>query len=127
MVRLTSVGKGGNMDSEPRFKNKQVFKGVMQETKTFSKSIMSLMVLLYFVGALLGTILVVIAAIVDMGNKSSLDSSMFIAYATYLGGPTATAIGFYAWKSKAENVLKIGKSFQANSTEVLDTVARMEE
>ena len=41
-----------------------------------------------------------------------LESSMFIAYAAYLGGPTATSIIFYAWKSKAENVLKIGQSFK---------------
>ena len=53
---------------------------------TFTKSIMTIVMLLYFLGAILGGILVV------------------------AGGPTATAIGFYAWKSKAENILKIENS-----------------
>lgn len=93
------------------------------ETLTFSKYIMNIVVSLYFLGAILGTILIIVAAVNDMKLGLSLDSSMFIAYATYLGGPTATAIGFYAWKSKAENIIKIGKSFP----DLVDTIVETEE
>ncbi|MDX9917312.1 MAG: hypothetical protein RBT15_04775 [Gudongella sp.] len=103
-------------------------KGTKEETKNFSKSIMSTVVLLYFSGALIGTILVIISAIVDVKLGISIDTSMFVAYAAYLGGPTATAIGFYAWKSKAENVLKIGKSFGGEQvTEVVTAITQMED
>lgn len=81
-----------------------------KEKTTFTKSIMTIVVLLYFLGALLGGILVVAAALVDVKLGMAIDSQMFIAYAAYIGGPTATAIGFYAWKSKAENILKIQNS-----------------
>ena len=77
---------------------------------TFSKSIMGLLLFLYFIGFAIATILVLVSAIVDIKNGRPIDSSMFVAYAAYLGGPTATAIGFYAWKSKAENIIKISQS-----------------
>ena len=44
---------------------------------------------------------------------------------TYIGAPTATAFGFYAWKSKAENVLKIAKSKKMDTKtkkQVIDAV-----
>ena len=77
------------------------------EPMTFSKVSMSLLYLLYFVGAIAGLILVTTSAIQDIKLGLQIDTAMFIAYATYLGAPTATAIAFYAWKSKAENVIKI--------------------
>lgn len=93
---------------------------------TFTKSIMSVVVLLYFIGATLGTALVILSAIVNLKHNISIETSMFIAYAAYLGGPTATAIIFYAWKSKAENVIKIAKSFEAEETlEVMDKLTQM--
>jgi len=79
---------------------------------TFTKSIMTIVVLLYFLGAILGGALVVVSALVDVKLGGAIDTQMFIAYVTYIGGPTATAIGFYAWKSKAENILKIQNSNQ---------------
>lgn len=109
------------MESKPEIK---VSEG---ETKNFSKSIMGVIVFLYLIGAILGTVLVIIGAIMDLRMNTILDSQMFIAYAAYLGGPTATAIGFYAWKSKAENVLKIGKSFKVDPSQMVDVVSRMEE
>jgi hypothetical protein len=81
-----------------------------EKENTFSKSILSIIVMLYILGAILGTFLVIIAAIVDVKQGFPLDSSMFVAYAAYVGGPTATSIIFYAWKSKAENVIKIAQS-----------------
>lgn len=77
------------------------------ETKTFTKSILSIVMLLYFMGAILGTVLVIINTAYTMRMGLAIDPQFYIAYATYLGGPTATAIAFYAWKSKAENLLKI--------------------
>ena len=77
---------------------------------SFTKLVMTVVILLYFLGALLGGTLVVAAALTDVKNGMPIDSAMFIAYAAYLGGPTATAIAFYAWKSKAENILKIQNS-----------------
>ena len=78
--------------------------------KSFTKSIMSTVVRLFFAGAILGGILVVVSAANDIFAGRPIDTGMFIAYAAYLGTPTATAIAFYAWKSKAENLLKIKNS-----------------
>jgi len=102
-----------------------------KEPLTFTKTIMCVVVLLYFIGALLGSILVVFAAIIDIRLGSSIDNQMFVAYAAYLGGPTATAIGFYAWKSKCENLLKIKygnegpKNFATNGNVDISTLANM--
>lgn len=97
-----------------------------EKTNTFTKSIMSIIVFLYFIGALIGTGLVILAAIIDIKLSTPLDTAMFVAYAAYVGTPTAIAIGFYAWKSKAENVLKIAKSFEIEkSVEVMDVLSRM--
>ena len=98
------------------------------KTNTFSKSIMSTIVFLYLAGALLGSVLVIVSAFVDIRLQVPIDTSMFMAYAAYLGGPTATAIGFYAWKSKAENVLKIGQSFKSEAvSDVVRILSEMEE
>ena len=103
---------------------------------TFTKIYMALIGVLYFVGAMIGGWLVITSALLDAEAGRSLDSSMFVAYATYLGGPTAIAIGFYAWKSKAENLLKIKNSLENRNKvhieplsdvnqRVLDTLANM--
>ena len=98
------------------------------KTNTFSKSIMSTIVFLYLAGALIGGVLVIVSAFVDIRLQVPIDTSMFMAYAAYLGGPTATAIGFYAWKSKAENVLKIGQSFKSEAvSDVIRILSEMEE
>ena len=43
----------------------------------------------------------------------ALDPSQLGVFLAYVGTPAATAIGFYSWKAKAENVVKIK---QANPT-----------
>ena len=83
---------------------------INNEKTTTSKTVLAIIVFLYFIGALLGTILVIVSAVNDIRQSRPIDTGMFIAYAAYIGGPTATAIGFYAWKSKAENILKIQRS-----------------
>jgi hypothetical protein len=111
------------MDSTPKF----IFTAKTEEKTNFSKSIMSAMMCVYFMGVILGMILVIVSAGQDVKLDGSIDSSMFIAYTAYLGGPTATAIGFYAWKSKAENVLKIGQSFKNEQVaQVIETISNME-
>lgn len=40
---------------------------------------------------------------------------------TFIGAPTATVIIFYAWKAKAENVIKIKK----NNPEIMDSVSEI--
>ena len=100
-----------------------------KKENTFSKSILSIVMLVYLIGAVLGTILVIVAAVVDTRNGMAIDSSMFIAYAAYLGGPTATSIIFYAWKSKAENVIKIAQSCATEQSEkaveVINAISNM--
>lgn len=106
---------------------KNLGKAIQPEEKTtFTKSIMGIVIFLYLMGAVLGTALVVVAAIIDIRHGLSVDSSMFIAYAAYLGGPTATSIIFYAWKSKAENILKIGQTFATEQKlEAIDILSKM--
>lgn len=84
---------------------------------TFSKYVMSIIVSLYLIGAIIGAVLVIVSAIVDVEHGVAIDPSMFMAYAAYLGAPTATAIIFYAWKDKAENVIKIAQSFKLEQAE----------
>lgn len=63
----------------------------------FSKLILGGCMLLYFLTAIFGGIIV--------WNCNEAVGELF----AYVGAPTAVAIGFYAWKAKAENVLKIPK------------------
>ena len=96
----------------------------VKEKLTFHKVIMVIIMLLYFVGAILGVIMVVWSAIADVSNGRPIDSAMFIAFAAYIGGPVGTAIGFYSWKSKAENLVKIQNSFKKSQT-LAETLANM--
>lgn len=59
------------------------------------------MLLTYFAGFVIGVRVVI------------LDPSQLGVFLAYVGTPAATAIGFYSWKAKAENVVKIK---QANPT-----------
>lgn len=61
----------------------------------FSKVVLGAVLLTYFVG-------------VFMGVRASLfDISQLGILLAYIGTPTAAAIGFYCWKAKAENIVKI--------------------
>lgn len=87
-----------------------------QKEKTYSKHILSVVVGLYFIGAILGTALVVLSAYTDFYNARPISVEPFGAYAAYLGGPTSVGLAFYSWKSKAENVLKIANQHKLSST-----------
>lgn len=61
----------------------------------FSKIVLLVVIVLY---------LVVVGVGIDL---SFIDYTQYSTLAILVGPPTATAIGFYAWKAKAENVIKI--------------------
>lgn len=63
----------------------------------FSKVVLGTVMVLYFVAA-------VYASVIVWNSPEHLPE-----YLAYIGTPTATAIGFYSWKARSENVLKISK------------------
>ncbi len=80
--------------------------------------------LIFILGAVLGGILVIWSAKNDTTLGFQIDSGMFIAYAAYLGTPAVIAIAFYAWKSKAENLVKIAKRTQGlESSSLVETIS----
>ena len=64
----------------------------------FSKLVLSAVLLTYFAGFSVGARAVI------------LDPNQLGVFLAYVGTPAATAIGFYSWKAKAENVVKIKKA-----------------
>jgi len=63
--------------------------------KTYTKMLVAAVMATYFLGFAAGGVLVFFYP-EHLGE-----------WLTYIGIPTATAIGFYCWKAKAENVLKM--------------------
>jgi len=61
----------------------------------FSKLVLTLVLLTYFVGVGIGAYVTII------------DGNQLAAYLTFIGTPTGIAIAFYAWKARAENVIKL--------------------
>lgn len=66
----------------------------------FSKLVLGAVMLLFFAGAAFGAYIV------------TCDTSGLGVLLSYIGAPTVTAIGFYAWKAKNENVLKVAKALE---------------
>lgn len=64
----------------------------------FSKIVLGTVVTVWVAGAVYGAYIV-------NDERSQLRELL-----TYIGAPAVTAFGFYVWKSKAENILKIAKS-----------------
>lgn len=64
----------------------------------FSKIVVAAVMATYFVGVGVGGLVVMQRA-----------PEQLAPYLAFIGAPTAMAIGFYAWKAKAENVIKLGK------------------
>lgn len=79
----------------------------------FTKLIIALVMLTYFSGAGIGIYMVV--------KEPTLLGELL----TYIGVPTSTAIGFYAWKAKAENVIKIRQSLNNQILEIHRRLARL--
>jgi len=76
---------------------------------TFSKWIIFAVMMTYFAGVAIGAIVVLNATPEMLGE-----------YLIFLGAPTVTAIGFYTWKAKAENVLKIKDNVKMNKEQAID-------
>lgn len=62
--------------------------------KTFTKWLVAAVMGTYFFGVVYGAVLVFLC----MDHLGE--------YLSFIGIPTATAIGFYCWKAKAENMVK---------------------
>ncbi|MFI3254516.1 MAG: hypothetical protein R3Y63_09305 [Eubacteriales bacterium] len=70
----------------------------------FSKIIMLIVFATYFVGFLVGVSVV-------WEHPEELGTLL-----TYIGAPTAMSVGFYSWKAKAENCLKMTKHAPEGTT-----------
>ena len=64
----------------------------------FSKAVLAVTMAVYIITVVFGYFVV--------ANEPSCLGELL----TFVGAPTAVAIGFYAWKAKSENVLKIDSS-----------------
>ena len=64
----------------------------------FSKIVLAAAVITWLAGAVFGGFIV-------SGEPALLGELL-----AYIGAPTATAFGFYAWKAKNENIVKYNKS-----------------
>lgn len=73
----------------------------MKKKIEFSKQILGVVMLTYFIGVVIGSYIVI-----------KLDPMQLGVYLAFLGTPTSVAIGFYAWKAKAENLIKLGKPIE---------------
>lgn len=77
-----------------------------KKTVEFSKVVLLVVMILYFVVVSVGIAL------------SFIDYTQYSTLAMLVGAPTATAIGFYAWKAKAENVIKIKQQHPEETKDV---------
>ena len=64
----------------------------------FSKLVLGAAVVTWLAGAVFGAVIV------------SRTEQYLGELLTYIGAPTATSFGFYAWKAKNENIVKYNKS-----------------
>lgn len=77
-----------------------------KKTVEFSKVVLLVVMILYFVVVSVGIAL------------SFIDYTQYSTLAMLVGAPTAMAIGFYAWKAKAENVIKIKQQHPEETKDV---------
>ena len=70
----------------------------------FSKIILALVILSYFIG--LGFGMTIISKMIQSGTMTYIATALCGLF-SYIGAPVAVAIGFYSNKAKAENIEKI--------------------
>ena len=70
----------------------------------FSKIILALVILSYFIG--LGSGMTIISKMIQSGTMTYIATALCGLF-SYIGAPVAVAIGFYSNKAKAENIEKI--------------------
>ena len=73
--------------------------------REFAKYMVLFVMLTYFIGIFIGVF--VVLEIIHEYPDSSVQA--LIALLSYIGAPVVTAIGFYCWKAKAENVIKFSQ------------------
>lgn len=71
--------------------------------REYTKLIVDAVMATYYWGVVLGSY-VVIRILFDHPEYAV---EALVALFTYIGAPTAAAIGFYAWKARAENQIKL--------------------
>ena len=71
----------------------------------FSKIILCLVMLTYFVGFIFG--MYIIYTLLLLSSSTSYISTALCGFFSYVGAPVAVAIAFYSYKAKAENIEKI--------------------
>lgn len=76
------------------------------EKFSFTKAVLSLVLLTYFVGIVVGVYVTL------------KDYTQFGVLATYIATPTTTVIALYCWKSKAENMIKLKKYFPEETKDI---------
>lgn len=74
-----------------------------REKISYTKIIISAVMVTYFVGLAVGLY-------ITFGDASQLSALL-----TYIATPVSVAIAFYCWKSKAENVVKIRRSLNTEA------------
>lgn len=74
----------------------------------FSKIILSLVMLTYFVGLIFGMYIIQKIININVSYISPILCGLF----SYIGAPVAVAIGFYSYKAKAENVEKLRNNIE---------------
>lgn len=73
----------------------------------FSKALLLGVMVTYFVGVVVGVWAVMAVSVEQLG-----------VLLTYIGSPVVVAIGFYSWKSKAENMIKLKKEHPDETSEI---------
>lgn len=94
---IAGFAAGFLIDARRKRRKRRNSKGTVRKVE-FSKLFLSAVLFTYFIGVVIG----VWAVVIDISQLGVL--------LAYIGTPTATAIGFYSWKAKAENVVKIKKA-----------------
>lgn len=86
--------------------------------KTYTKILVAAVMGTYFFGVIYGAVLIFLC-------RDHLGE-----YLSFIGVPTATAIGFYCWKAKAENMVKmrteLSKENQDDSPTLEDILEEIE-
>lgn len=78
----------------------------MHDKPTFTKLLIGFVMATYFVGFIVGGILIIF-------YPEHLSDWLL-----YIGTPATAAIGFYCWKAKAENVIRIRNSLKTELSDI---------
>lgn len=80
-----------------------------RKKKEFSKLVLGLVMSTYFFGVAFVSAIIFLAVKRGMADIGTLVTALL----TFIGAPTATALGWYYWKAKNENMQKNAKASSA--------------